>query len=309
MSKTTVNEGAVSKWADRVRLIDSATGQILESSGDVLGPPPERFLVQDLPKTAEETAAIGEVVDALNEFLSSCCGLPPVRIDPDRIHVLSKEEFQGSVGGAQSGRFQGKSWFGHVYLWRGWPLWIFQAILAHELFHDVSYSWFDIRTKPETTADGLRLPQFLPRRKGLILIDPSYHTLLPHFHGLNEGATETAAIAIRQIIARSSSLLDDDDRESIKSFTISPPLLSFTDQLVMSAVGAGGSIGDTLRRLFRDCLLGTDDFLGQLEAQLPGATEILRRTGARPEELLPAALELGFGAVAKSILPYVERRE
>ncbi len=304
MNTTTGTEGTASKWADRVRLIDPATGEVTEASGDILGPPPERFCVQDLPKTAEETAAIGEVIDALNSFLGSCCGLPPARIDPESIHILTQEEFRGSVGGAQSGRFQGKAWFGHVYLWRGWPLWMFQAILAHELFHHVSYSWFDIRTGPETTAAGLRLPRFLPRRMGLILIDPDYGTMLPHFHGLNEGATETAAIAIRQIIARDSKLLDDEDRRSLKSFTISPPLLTFTDQVIMSAVGDGGVV-ETVRLLFRDCLLGTDDFLGRLEARLPGATNILRRTGARPEELLPSALELGFGAVAKSILPYV----
>ncbi len=305
MSKTTANEGAASKWVDRVRLIDPATGEIAEASGDVLGPPPERFGVQDLAKTPEELAAIEETVAALNEFLRAFCGRPAVTVPPDLIHVLSTEEFRAKVGVARPESALGKSWYGHIYLWRGWPLWLFQAVLAHELFHNIAYHWLDVRTRPETTRDGIKLPLVLERRMGLILRDPSYGTLLPHFHGLNEGATEMAAIAIRQIIARNSRLLDDEGRRSITAFNISPPLLGFTDQLVTRAAGAEAGIGDVLRRLFRDCLQGTDEFLGQLEKQLPGATEILRRTGARPEELLPAALELGFGQVAKSILPYV----
>lgn len=293
------------KWVDRIRVIDVDSGGIVDAPVDSLGPPPDRFSVQDLVKTAEELAAIDEIEAAFNVFLCSFCGLPPVRFDPERIHVLSEAEFKAKVGGAHSGRFQGKSWFGHVYLWRGWPLWMFQAILAHELFHDISYAWFDIRTKPETTVDGLKLPSLLPRRMGMVLIDPSYRTLLPHFHGLNEGTTETAAMAIRQLVSRRSRLLDEAGRQTLMNFTVSPPLAAFTDRLVNTAVGGPDDAFATMKKLFLDCLQGTDNFLAQLEARLPGATERLRRTGARPDELLPAAEELGFADLAEAIRPYV----
>jgi len=306
MEKTHAAGTPADKWVDRIRLIDVDTGEIHEATGDLLGPAPERFGVRALFKTPPEQAAIEETVAALNEFLVSFCGREPVTVDPERIHILTREEFCAKVGVARPDTALGKSWFGHVYLWRGWPLWLFQSVLAHELFHNIAYFWVDVRTKPETAADGLRLPIFLQRRMGLVLRDPSFHTLLPHFHGLDEGATEMAAIVIRQIIAKKSRLLDDEGRRSIKAFMFSPPLTAFADRLVTAAVGAGGSIMETLKKIFLDCLNGTDDFLAQLETRLPGATEVLRRTGSRPDELLPAAEELGFSDLDAIIRPYID---
>lgn len=303
MDEKTTAVKPVQKWADRIRVLGPALECVQEMTGGTLGKLPDFFKVSDLPKTAEESAAIDEVVAAMNVFRCSFCGLPPVDFSPDRVHILSQEEFRKKISPE---RFQGKAWCGHIYLWRGWPLWMLQAILAHELFHAVSYLWFDLTQPGTVTADGLRLPALFMRRAGLVLVDPSYGTLLPHFHGLNEGATETAAIAIRNIIARRTRLLDEAGKRSIIDFVTSPPLVAFTDRLITIAAGPRADVMGTMKELFLDCLNGTDGFLAQLDARLPGATEVLRRTGARPQELLPAAEELGFTDLVEPLRHYCE---
>ncbi len=287
----------VEKWADRVRFITGE--QECDMHRNMLGKMPEIFRVTDLPKTEEESADIAEVVAALNAMRRSLCGLPPLVIADERVHITAPEEFRAKI--APGGRFQGKSLLGHVYLWRGWPRHEFQALLAHELAHAASYLWIDIRDEIGTTPQGLVLPKVLLRRQGMVLIDPSFNTLLPHFHGLNEGATELFAIAVRQSLAQTSTTLDAAARRSLASFVSSLPLLAFTDSLVQAVAGGEGNTMPTLKTLFLDYFAGTDRFLAALEARLPGATEVLRRTGARPKELLPAAERLGFERTAAVI--------
>jgi len=290
----------VERWADRIRYMNAAYECLLDADGSILGPLPDRFQVADLPKTSEETAAIGEAIGALNEFRRILCGLPPVIFPQSRVHILSKEEFRAKIAPV---RFQGRAYFGHVYLWRGWPLPVFQALLVHELVHAVSYLWLDL-TEAGAVAGGQKLPPILPRRQGLILIDPSFNTLLPHFHGLNEGATETAAMIIRRLVASRTRLLDDAGKQALSKFVCSPPLVGFTERLVQIAAGAAGETLDPYRKLYIDCFTGTDEFLKMLESRLPGATEVLRATGAQPHELAAAADKLGWAAEAAHIRQY-----
>lgn len=298
--KKTADMAPVERWVDRVRYVDENFQCLYDRDGSVLGALPDRFRVVDLPKTAGETAAIEETVAALNEFRLILCGLPPVKFDLARVHILTKEEFRAKISPA---RFQGKSDFGHVYVWRGWPLPVFLALLAHEMVHAVSYTWFDI-SQPGTVAYGLRVPSILPRRQGMILHDPSYHTLLPHFHGLNEGATETAAMIIRSRLAANTRLLDDAGRKVLVDFVSSPPLVGFTERLAQTAAGPAGDTIEPFRKLYVDCFTGTDEFLKMLEPRLPGATEVLRATGAQPHELAAAADKLGWTAFAAAIRKY-----
>ncbi len=303
MAADRVTGDPVEKWADRIRFV-SGDGEECDLHGGILGPLPDIFHLPGLPKTAEEAADIAEVVAALNGLRRSLCGLPPLAFSADRIHVATEEEFSAKIT-LPGRRFEGKSLLGHAYLWRGWPRHEFQAILAHELTHAASYLWLDYRDRPVVTAGGLTLPRILLRRQGLVLIDPSFGTLLPHFHGLNEGATELFAIAVRQSLARDSKTLDAAARRSLAGFLTSPPLIAFADRLVRTAAdGDDAGIMPALKTLFLDLFGGTDRFLSQLEARLPGATEVLRRTGARPPELLAAAEALRFDQLAGFIRPY-----
>jgi hypothetical protein len=298
--KKTAGMAPAERWVDRVRYVNETFQCLYDEDGSILGPLPDRFQVVDLPKTTEEKIAIEEAVAALNEFRRILCGLPPVIFPESRVHILTKDEFRSKVA---PNRFHGKAHFGHVYLWRGWPMPVFQALLAHEMVHAVSYLWFDI-SKPGTVAYGLELPPILQRRQGLILTDPSYHTLLPHFHGLNEGATETAAMIIRSRIASGTRLLDDAGKRVLSKFVASPPLVGFTERLAQIAAGPGGDTLEPYRKLYIDCFTGTDEFLKMLESRLPGATEVLRATGAQPHELAAAADKLGWPAVAAAIRKY-----
>jgi hypothetical protein len=296
----TADSAPVERWVDRVRYMNAAYECLLDTDGSILGPLPDRFRVADLPKTPEETAAIDEAIGALNEFRRILCGLPPVIFPQSRVHILSKEEFRSKISPA---RFQGKVEFGHVYLWRGWPPPVFLALLTHELVHAVSYLWLDLN-EAGTIVGGQKLPRILQRRQGLILIDPSFNTLLPHFHGLNEGATETAAIIIRHMVASRTKLLDAASQATLSKFICSPPLVHFTERLAMLAAGAASDTIGVYRKLYVDCFTGTDEFLKALEPKLPGATEVLRATGARPDELAVAADKFGWADDAARIRQY-----
>jgi len=298
--ETTTNEAKpVERWADRIRLLDANAACQADVSGERIGPLPEQFRVKDLLKTAEEIAVIGEVTAALNDFRRIVCGLPALTFAPERVHLLAADAFD--VNGAP-GRFQGKAWLGHVYLGRGWPLWLFQALLAHEMFHAMSYLWVDFCPQGATTDLGLKLPYAVLRRGGMLLIDPSYGTMLPHFHGLNEGVTETAVTVICRMMAAKTKLHSEEDKRKLAGFVNSLPLVSFVDKLVEIVSSPAPDTMDAFRTLLLDNFNGTDEFLKRLEPRLPGATERLRRTGARPEdELIPAAEDLGLADLADDI--------
>ncbi|HTM67924.1 MAG TPA: hypothetical protein VL426_01355 [Candidatus Binatia bacterium] len=302
MDATSKGPVPAAKWADRIRIFSGSPAQAVEMTPEELAQPlPDPYRVIDLEKTDEESAAIGEIVAAVNDLRRLFCGYGPLAIAEERVHILSEEEFHAKIAPS---RFQGKSRFGHVYLWRGWPLSDLMALLAHELMHDVSYLWIDFWAPGAVSADGVRWPPFVERRQGMVLIDPSYGTWLPHFHGLNECVTETSAVLVRKMAAGRTRLLDAAGRERLAKFVTSEPLLAFTDALIAASAGPGGDTVAAWTALFRDNLAGTGEFLRLLDARLPGATEVLRATGARPTELLPAAEKLGLESAATLIRLY-----
>lgn len=292
------------KWADRIRFISGSPETALEADEADIGALPDVYRCSDeRPKTAEEVAAIADVTVALNDFRRMMCDLAPLAFPPERVHILGHDEFQTKIG---HGRFSGKSILGHVYLERGGPTHLLMALLAHEMTHAVSYLWLDVRDKDAVTVDGLRLSRVLMRRTGLALIDPSYGTLLPHFHGLNEGATEMAACIIRRLAAANAVNLNKTGKRSLIGFVSSPPLMAFIERLIAVACGVAGDRVAMSRKLFTDLFAGTDKFLHSLEANLPGAIEVLRATGQTPMELLAAAAKLGFDKEAEFIRTFCE---
>jgi len=261
------------------------------------GPLPDVYGVTDLPKTEEETAAIAEVVEALNWFRRFVCDLPPVRFAPEMVHVLTPEEYRTKV---VPERFQARTWLGHVYLWRGWPPPVFQAILANIMVQASACLRLDLNGP--AAAQGEKGRRSWLRRSGLVTFDPGQKDARPHFHGLSQGAAEYIAMCLRQRLARQSRLLDEAGKKTVAGFMTSPPLAYFTERLIMTASGTSvrGSVG-TAAGLFLDYFHGTDVFLGKLEGRLPGATEILRHGGATPVELSSTADKLGFGDTAAFI--------
>ena len=297
--------GQPEKWADRIRLFSTDSPEPQELGPEDAGPLPDAYGVTDLEKTETEVQAINEVVAGLNELRRVLFGDAPLAFSAERVHLVTPEEFQAKI--APSRRFKGKAMYGHVYLWRGWPVADLQALLAHELTHAVSYLWLDVHQEGADAGDGIKWPPITMRRNGLVLIDPSFGTWLPHFHGLNEGVTETTAMMIRRIVAAKSLLLDEGGRKHLSSWTSSPPLVKFMDTLVATAAGPDGDSVATWKLLIRDLLTGTDEFLPLLETKLFGSTHILRCTGATPLELLAAVKKLGFEDTAAFISKFRRR--
>ncbi|MFA6604087.1 MAG: hypothetical protein WCT10_04630 [Patescibacteria group bacterium] len=295
MENTTSVAAPQDKWADRIRLFSGSPAQAAEWKTEEAYALPDPLHVRDLPQTEIEIAAIGEVTAVLNDLIKIMCGLGPFIFSADRVHILDAAEFQAKVG---RGRFSGRSRLGHVYLERDQSTANFMGLLAHEMFHAVSYLWLDLWEAGAVSADGTKWPRVTIRRSGMTLIDPSYGTWLPHFHGLNEMVTELTAVIVRQLLAPKSFLLDAAGRKQLGSLVCSPPLVAFANRLVGTVAGPGNDHAPAARTLISDCLLGTDVFLGLLEAKLPGATDILRCTGARPDELRTAAERLGFADLA-----------
>src|SRR3989344_2276800 len=284
----------VEKWADRIRIFDGSPAQAVEvGAADLSVRLPDLFQVRDADKTAGAQTAISETVAAINELRRIFGGFGPLKISEVRVHILDEAECQNKISPGRAS-VQGRSRFGHVYLRRSLPLADFMAVLAHELLHDISYLWLDCWKPGAVSADGIRWPPFVERRQGMLLIDPSYGTWLPHFHGLNEAVTETAAMLVRGLMVDRTCLLDDTGKQRLKTFVSSQPLVALMDCLLATTAGPGGDAIAVWNTLFRDFLTGTDEFLLLLEKRLPGATEILRATGARPEELLPTAEKHGL---------------
>ena len=287
------------KWADRVRIFSGSPARPRELGQDEISALLDCSGLPELanPKTEIETAAIAEVAAALNEYCQIMCGLGQLAFPAERVHLYSEEDFAKKSGG----RFDGKGSLGHVQLRRGWPMADLLALLAHEMFHAVSYLWLDLWEPDAVSCDGIKWPFMTQRRAGMVLIDPSWHTWLPHFHGLNEGVTEMSAMVVRQMIAKRSKLLDEAGRQRLARFVVSDPLVAFTERLLAVASGPGHDTIAALRLLVGDCLKGTDEFLTLLETKQPGATAILRCTGATPRELAVAATSLGFSDLARAI--------
>jgi len=295
-------ETAKELWANRVRMMVGEP-EVAHDAGELTDSLPDFYRVTDLPKTDFELAAIDEIMETINLFRGAVCGLPAATFSPERVHVITDEEFRKRISPI---RFEGKILLGHVYLRRNANQQMFIAILAHELLHALSYLWLDLRDKARINEDGLKLAKLMIRRAGMVLIDPSYHTLLPHFHGLNEFAAEQGAIAVRQIMAKQTDLLDSKGKLELANFITSPPLLTMFDRLVRIAAQPSQDTVAVQQKLFVDLFTGTDEFLAALEVNLPGATEVLRRTGARPFELLNAAKELGLAKEAELIKQFIK---
>ncbi len=293
--------GSAVKRVDRIRIISGAPAQCHElTGGDLAMDMPDVYRVHDLVKTDEEKSAIGECVAAINRLRSIFGGFDPITVPEERIHIVSEEEFRTRVAANQP-LAEAKTRINHVYMARGRPLVEFQATLVHELLHAISYLWLDFHEPDAITDDGIDWPPIIIRRQGMELIDPSYGTWLPHFHGLNEGVTETAAVLARKMMADESRLLGAADRELMRHLESYGPLVPFIDLLIAKAAGSDSDAIAAWSLLFRDYLTGTDAFLQKLEERLPGATNVLRCTGAMPHELLPAAERLGLAEMAQLI--------
>jgi hypothetical protein len=260
---------------------------------------PDLCGVVDLKKTPQEETQISETVEAIN-VIRQRLKLEPRLFSLERVHVLSPEEMYSKVVPT---RFAGKALYGHVYLLRNESPVDFQAILAHELTHALSFSWLELHHDGAEAWPGERWPPVCSRRTGLALIDPSYGTWLPHFHGLNEGVTESVALMARGILSNRSKVLGEQEKQRIVRWMSSPPLVKFIDELVLLVAGEGDSV-PVWSVLAKDLFAGADEFLKLLEVKLPGATERLRRTGARPPELLAAAVDLGLDGLSVYIAKY-----
>ena len=276
------------KWANEVRVTAATPERETALRQEYSGPLQEPYGVLDTEKTQMEIDAVGETARAVNDFLQLFCGLPPLGFSPDRVHIIPREQFAAKVS-----KFgQGKTMLGHIYLWQGLPVTDLISCLTHEMVHAAAYLSLVVRE-----VDGRR--QITCRRMGMLLADPTYGLNLPHFHGLNEAVTETAAVGVRHVLAaRLPHLLGPDQQHSLCATVHYECAVTLIDRIVAKLAGNGSETNEIWKTLFLDHIKGTDAFLALLDARLPGATDVLRCTGARPDEVAPALEKLGFPSEA-----------
>jgi hypothetical protein len=285
------------KWVDEVIVKAAAPGRERVLRDICSGPAPDPYKVVDLAKTPEESRAIGEVVAAANALRTKTCGLPVLAFSPARVHVLRREEFRGKV----SMRADGKTMMGHIYLWRGLPRHIFYACLAHEMIHAFSFLRLTVKD-PLVVPPGSEPDAPVSfSRYGMLCSDPVHGLRLPHFHGLNEAATEACAIGVRAYAADRSAVLDGAEKEALARVVFYEEVFTLVEHIVRRAAGRAGDPMAFWRLLMRDHLTGTDTFLAAVEPSFPGTTEVLRGTGSGPEEVAVAADRLGLTDLASTI--------
>jgi hypothetical protein len=160
--------------------------------------------------------------------------------------------------------------------------------LTHELAHAASFLTVDV-----VPIVGVK-PRLMLRRSGLAVYQ--YVDDRTDFSGLNEAVTEIAALRQRNILAKTSTVLTEAERESIFGRVLYYPHVRLMIDLIAETAPAEGGVDQTVRRLFLDYMTGTFDFLRRL-SRIPGrhrSVLILREMGTEDEAPLVAAEKLGL---------------
>jgi hypothetical protein len=279
------------KWADRVyaRVSDR---ELVELSKSFLGPVPDHHRTRDLEKNAFERQAIEECLLALGD-LFAWVGVEPISISPERIHVLTDEEFETKV----DAKAIAKTEFGHVYLRRTSDDERFVHDLTHELGHLASFWALQLRREgPDSRTYRISL-----RRLGLLSNAgrPGGHGM--RFHGLDEGVTETFAHDLRRRLVSRAGCLVERLRKRLLSHWSYWPHVRLVEKLIEVVAPAPEERGDARRRLFVDHLKGSYGFLKELQRKRPGSIRIVSRMGRYPVDAYAAARQLGFDDLADDL--------
>lgn len=249
--------------------------------------------VENLEPTESEREAMTAAVDELSKLVQRL-GLPDIRVPLERIHVISKEEFQNRI----SEHAFGKTTFGHVYIPRFEDQVEFCQILTHELAHAGSY--YGVRAIMH--HDERRL-QVRERRAGITAQPKPGADAAIYFNGLNEGITELVAAIFRNKLSKKLVELDDDEREALAKTREYPHWVILVEALLrLAAQESEQPIKSVREELLQDYFSGTFKFLKRLERCKPGVVRALRTAGSSPADALKTAEAFDLTEAQKAIL-------
>lgn len=250
-------------------------------------PAPEMYDINSLEKSEFEKQAETEALEALNIFLTEI-GLPAAKINTENIHIVSSEDYKEKIQDDPSER--GKTIFRQVYIQRNPNEVSFLSDLTHEVAHAASATSVQIEqtvNKNETTRN------ITLKRSGLSFRpDKSKDTI--NFEGINEAVTEMISLIIRNIMARTTKLIDGPEKKELKTRAAYGHLISLLEKLVDLVAETPDKIMETQTELCRNYITGTYSFFQKLEKIKPGANKLLLEMGKEKKDALRVAKKLGL---------------
>jgi len=287
---------APERWFDRleIRVRDEA---FAERIGKQLAEgPPDAFGVTDLPKNGLELKLIALAADAVAAVLADY-GAAPSRppLSPDRVHILSAEEFAARIGP----RTGGKTQYGHAYLRRN-DDWIkFLRILTHELTHRSAFLSIVVTEGP-ADEPGEDCALILPTGVGLGRAGlPPKREL--SFDGLDEAVTEILAREARKRLARTIAGMNAAQRDDLAENIFYPGPIMVTAKLIEAVAGGTQDFRGIRTMLVQDYVSGEARFLDRLAEQDEAAYQAVRTMGPTHADAIQAARRLNWPVLAERI--------
>ncbi len=198
-----------------------------------------------------------------------------IEIEPDNIHILSKEDFE-RIGSPDSGGFHRLE---NTYAPVNDNILKFIHVITHELSHAISYYALNLeKEKGENSHTGLKYNDFalISKRSGLDFTKENGELI---FQGLAEATTELLADRIRQqFVKLNKNLPMRKKKDLVESHVYYPQILIVNH------------------------ITGSYSWLNNAEIKIPGVTKILAEMGTEPEDAVEASKKLGF----KDLTEYLE---
>lgn len=255
----------------------------------------ENYNVVELEKNNEEIKAIEMAQKGFDKYFDYL-KLPRIKIDPNLIHILTKEEFDKSINSIYQTKAGGKFSYGHVYCIRD-KFSSFLHKLVHELVHNSSYYYLDINSSSDKTSVKMR-------QSGLTYTNNNEEHL---FIGLNEATTELITLEILKIISDGNSFKKEENDELINPVSYYPQILVL-EGLLDEIAGEDKEFKNTVMiNIYKANYNGNYDFLKEFEKRHNGSIKILREMKEGNESALDASKKLKLKKIQKIIEQLIEK--
>jgi hypothetical protein len=227
------------------------------------------YSVTDLRWNSFESWAVAACQRAVATMLSSL-GLPTIAVPNNRIHIVSRVEYDRKVCDLGLNDLASFS-AGHIYVPREKDRARFFNSLSHEISHQVAFYGLRVRRRSWPIEEVTYHVQMM--QCGLIQWREDFQK---HFHAYGEAATEMFAKMIRHIACDGDHQLTAAETHAVKYLTAYGWSVQLVERLIDRCVSRRRSAPELYDQLFRDHVRGEYTLLRVFNRRLPGTSRVLR---------------------------------